>query len=263
MMNQQIGDYSFLSGRWPIDPHKPTLIFIHGAATSKGLWQCQIDALADLVNPIALDLPGHGDSKGEGFNQIGDYARSVIDFMDVIQADRAIICGLSMGGAIVQELLIRHPERFCAGILMHTGAKLKVMPLIFDTIRKDYRQYFEIMIHFAMAKETDKSRMTDLLKDIVAGSPEVALQDFQACDSFDVTDQLSAISPPVLVIIGDEDNVTPPKYGEFIKSKITHAQLITIKGTGHVSPLEKPDKVNQALRDFIIEMNLLDKPACI
>jgi pimeloyl-ACP methyl ester carboxylesterase len=263
MMNQQIGDYSFISGRWPLDPHKPTLIFIHGAATSKGLWQYQVKALADVVNTLALDLPGHGNSKGNGFERISDYARSVMDFMAAIPTTKTIICGLSMGGAIVQDLLIHHPKKFCAGILMHTGAKLKVMPMIFDIIQKDYRQYYELMINFAMAKETNKSRMTDLLKDIVAVSPEVALKDFYACDTFDVIDQLQAIAAPVLVIVGDEDNVTPPKYGEFLTSKITSAKLISIKGTGHVSPLEKPEAVNQILRDFILNMNLLDNPASI
>jgi pimeloyl-ACP methyl ester carboxylesterase len=178
--------------------------------------------------------------------------------MEVVQPGKTILCGLSMGGAVAQDLLIHHPEKFCAGILMHTGAKLKVMPLIFETIRKDYRQYYEMMIHFAMAGETDKPRMIGLLKDIIAGSPEVALKDFYACDAFNVVDQLQAIAAPVLVIVGDEDNVTPPKYGEFLSSRISNSRLITIKGTGHVSPLEKPDAVNQVLRDFILEMNLLD-----
>ncbi|MCU0598598.1 MAG: alpha/beta hydrolase [Desulfobacterales bacterium] len=258
MMNRQIGDFSFISGQWPLAPNKPTVIFIHGAATSKGLWQYQVEALSDLVNTVALDLPGHGSSGGNGFDRISDYARSVIDFMDIVRPGKTILCGLSMGGAVAQDLLIHHPERFSAAILMHTGAKLKVMPLIFETIRKDYRQYFEMMIHFAMAGETDKPRMIGLLKDVVGGSPEVALKDFYACDAFNVVDQLQAIASPVLVIVGDEDNVTPPKYGEFLASRIVASRLITIHGTGHVSPLEKPEAVNQVLRDFILEMNLLD-----
>jgi pimeloyl-ACP methyl ester carboxylesterase len=252
MLNKQIGKYSFIAGRWPLDTHKPTLIFIHGAATSKGLWQYQIDVLSDLINTIALDLPGHGQTKGDGFNRISDYAGSVIEFMNLIQPGRTIICGLSMGGAVVQELLIHQPDKFCAGILMHTGAKLKVMPLIFETIRKDYRQYHELMIQFAMARETDKTLMTDLLKDVVAWSPEVAINDFYACDSFNVIDQLHLITVPVMVIVGDEDNITPPKYGEFLLSKISSARLVTIKGTGHISPMEKPLIVNQVLRDFLL-----------
>jgi pimeloyl-ACP methyl ester carboxylesterase len=257
MLTQQIGAYSFLTGKWPLDSHKSTLIFIHGAATSKGLWQYQMDALSDIVNTVALDLPGHGQSGGNSFDRISEYARSVIGFMDAIQPGRAIVCGISMGGAVAQELLIHHPDRFCAGILMHTGAKLKVMPLIFETIRKDYRQYHELMIQFAMAGQTDKSLMTDILKDIVAWSPEVALNDFYACDSFNVIDELHRITLPVLVIIGNEDNITPPKYGEFLASKILHSRLITINGTGHISPLEKPDAVIQALRDFLSAPMLL------
>jgi pimeloyl-ACP methyl ester carboxylesterase len=256
MLTQQIGDYSFIAGTWPLDSHKPTLIFIHGSATSKGLWQYQMDALLDLVNTVALDLPGHGQSKGNSFDRISAYARSVIEFMDAIQPGQVIICGLSMGGAVAQELLIHYPDRFCAGILMHTGAKLKVMPLIFETIRKDYRQYHELMIQFAMARETDKSLMTDLLKDVVALSPEVALNDFYACDSFNVIDQLQRITLPVLVVVGDEDNITPPKYGEFLTSKVSNARLVTINGAGHISPLEKPSTVNRVIRDFLLETQI-------
>ncbi len=262
-MHQIIGDYSFFAGSWPLDPQKSTLIFIHGAATSKGLWQFQVDALANLVNTIALDLPGHGGSNGRGFDRISDYARSVIEFMDAMGCGKAIICGLSMGGAVAQELLIHHPEKFSAGILMHTGAKLKVMPMIFDIIQKDYRQYYELMLNFALARETDKNRMTDLLKDVVSGSPEVALKDFHACDSFDVIDQLQTIVSPVLVVVGEEDNVTPPKYGELLSSRIRHARMIAIPQTGHVSVLEKPDRVNLILRDFISGMNLLDNRVAI
>jgi pimeloyl-ACP methyl ester carboxylesterase len=164
---------------------------------------------------------------------------------------------------VAQELLIHHPEKFSAGILMHTGAKLKVMPMIFDIIQKDYRQYYELMLNFALARETDKNRMTDLLKDVVSGSPEVALKDFHACDSFDVIDQLQTIVSPVLVVVGEEDNVTPPKYGELLSSRIRHARMIAIPQTGHVSVLEKPDRVNLILRDFISGMNLLDNRVAI
>ncbi len=259
-MIQLIGDFAFLTARWPLDPQKPVLIFIHGAATSKGLWQFQVNALADVANPIALDLPGHGGSRGPGYKRIADYAQSVIHFMDAVPLDKAVMCGLSMGGAVVLDLLIHHPQRCCAGILMHTGAKLKVMPLIFDTISRNYHQYFDLMIQFALAKETEPGNISELLRDIVADSPETAILDFTACDSFDVMDRLHEIDLPVLVIVGDQDNVTPPKYGRFLCEKIVRSCLVSINGTGHLSPLEKPETVNHVLRDFLTQMNLLDNP---
>ena len=251
MITEQIGIYSIIAGRWPIDSSKPTLVFIHGAALSKGLWQYQIDELADMVNTIAIDLPGHGYSKGNGYDNISDYSISVNDFIESINAHKIVLCGLSMGGAVAQRLLIDHPEKFDAGILMHTGAKLKVMPLIFETITQDYHKYHEMMIQFALAREADKQSMAGILNNIVTWKPEVAVNDFYACDSFNVIDQLSRIKVPVLVITGDEDNITPHKYGEFLAINIPDSRLIKIQGAGHASPLEKPDAVNMALRDFL------------
>ena len=254
MQSKQIASCSITAGRWPIDSDKPTLIFLHGAALSGGLWKFQMEALLDIANTVAVDLPGHGQAQGEGYDNIRDYASSVMDVVDFIGAEKTILCGLSMGGAISQELLIQYPDKFCSGILMHTGAKLKVMPLIFETIKADYRQYYELMISFAVAAETDKSQLAVMFNDMITWSPEVALNDFYACDSFNAMEHLSRIKAPVLVVTGDQDNITPAKYGEFLAKHIPKATLKMIRGAGHISPLEKPEVVNQTIRDFLMDL---------
>ena len=69
------GGIAYLAGCWPPDPAKSTLFFIHGAGGSSLFWQAQVEGLAQRVNTIALDLPGHGRSSGSGYDTIAAYAR--------------------------------------------------------------------------------------------------------------------------------------------------------------------------------------------
>ena len=251
MENREIGGICFISGHWPLDPDKPTLIFIHGAALSGIFWEPQITYLKDVANTVAIDLPGHGVSQSLGKKSISDYAHSVMDFIDLIEAPRPIPCGLSMGGAITQELLINYRDRFPAGILINTGARLKVMPLIFQTVQKSYSDFVEMLCVFAISIKSDVEKLRTVIKACSKCRPDVVLGDFIACDGFDVTEKLSLIEVPVLVLTGNDDNITPFKYGTFLEKNIKNARLVNIKDAGHLSPIEKPHEVNRSIRDFL------------
>jgi pimeloyl-ACP methyl ester carboxylesterase len=251
MENREIGGIWFISGHWPLDPDKPTLIFIHGAALSGIFWEPQITYLKDVANTLAVDLPGHGVSQSFGKESISDYAQSVMDFIDLIEAPRPIPCGLSMGGAITQQLLINHRDRFPAGILINTGARLKVMPLIFQTVQKSYSDFVEMLCVSAISIKSDVEKLRPVIEACSKCRPDVVLGDFIACNSFDVTEKLSLIEVPVLVLTGNDDNITPLKYGIFLEKNIKNARLVNIKDAGHLSPIEKPHEVNRSIHDFL------------
>ncbi len=246
-----VENFGVLAGNWPLEPEKPTLIFIHGAALSKGFWTAQVEDLSDIANTIAIDLPGHLDSTGPACDQISDCAAAVVNLIEKIQAPNPVLCGLSMGGAVAQELLISRPESFSAAILMHTGARLKVFPFIFESIEKDYSQYLDFAVDFSVSQKSDKTKIKALMKDVAVTKADVALKDFTACDQFDVMARLNEIKAKVLVVVGDEDNITPAKYGEFLHQTIPGAELAVIAEAGHLSPIEKPEEVNQIIRDFL------------
>lgn len=98
-ISRKSGPIEFNAGNWPLDPDKPTLVFIHGAAQSRSFWDLQVTGLADTFNTIAPDLPGHGGSNGPGKESVETYARDMIEFLERIDAPQAIPCGLSMGEA--------------------------------------------------------------------------------------------------------------------------------------------------------------------
>lgn len=251
MENREIGGIGYISGHWPLDPDKPTLIFIHGAALTNVLWESQVKSLTEFANTVAVDLPGHGTSLSPGKENVSDYAQSVMDFIDLIKAPRPIPCGLSMGGAITQQLLINNRDRFPAGILINTGARLKVLPLIFETIKKDYSDFIEMLCTFAISSKSDAKKLRARIKASSKCQPDVALGDFRACDSFDVVEKLSLINVPVLVLTANDDNITPIKYGTFLEKNIKNAKLVSIEDAGHLSPIEKPHKINKAIHDFL------------
>ena len=241
----------YIAGNWPLDPQKSTIVFIHGAGGSSSFWQGQVGALTARVNTVAVDLPGHGRSDGPGCDDIRDYTRVIADFLTGLGAPAVIPCGFSMGGAIALQLMTDCPEQVKAGILSNTGAALKVAPQIFETIDNDYRAFVEMICKFAASKKTDPELMKPFRQDLARHQPGIARGDFEACNQFDLTDRLSSIDLPVLVVTAAEDKLTPPAYGDLLVKRIRNATLVHIQDAGHIAPLEKPDEINAAIEKFI------------
>ena len=141
MENRFEAGLAFSTAAWPLNPQKSTLVFIHGSGGSNILWDNQIKTFGDRANLLALDLPGHGRSPGKNFNTVPDYTGAVMDFINELKVPGPIPAGLSLGGAITLQLLLDYPGRFPAGVLICTGAKLRVLPTIFEAIENDYPAY--------------------------------------------------------------------------------------------------------------------------
>lgn len=251
MQSKKINGIEFATGNWPLNPELDTIIFIHGSGGTNVLWHQQVKDLAGKANTIALNLPGHGSSYGQGMDNIEEYAKSVSRFIKDVGAKTPVICGLSIGGAIVLQLLIDEPENYKAGIVVNAGAKLKVMPLIFEMIEKDYSGFVNGMYTFGVSQKTDPARLKPLAGSMAACPPEVTVGDFTACNHFDVMDQLSQIKTPVLVMTASDDQLTPLKYGQFLADNIETASTVNIEDAGHLSPVEKPDEVAKVIIDFM------------
>jgi pimeloyl-ACP methyl ester carboxylesterase len=134
MQEKEINGFGFVAGSWPLDTEKSTIVFIHGSGGSANYWKAQVQGLSERVNTVAVDLPGHGRSGKNGKNTIADYAQTMVEFIDAADIPRPIPCGLSIGGAIVQQLLLDFSKQFEAGILIGTGAKLKVLRICGDVV---------------------------------------------------------------------------------------------------------------------------------
>ncbi len=250
MIEHNVNGIHYISNRWPLDEGKTTVVFIHGAGGSCRFWKAQVEGLTGNVNAVALDLPGHGESAGAGMGSIADYAGSVEEFIDAIHAPFPVPCGLSMGGAITLQMLLGG-KKYNAGIVINSGARLKVMPFIFDLIKNDYQGYVNSLTSVGISVKTDPSKLQDVIADTRKCNPDVVYNDFMACNAFDIMGRLHEITAPLLVLTADEDKLSPAKYGKYIAEHITGAGMVNIMEAGHMSPVEKPDQVNRAILEFM------------
>ena len=232
---------------------KHKLVFVHGAGGSHQIWLHQVNALRQ-VNAYAPDLPGHGRSGNEGRGSIGEYGDLIIAFLDVLGIEKAVISGHSMGGAIALDLALRYPERTGGLVLVCTGARLRVTPLILDGIRQDFQGTVSLIGQFAYGPNAPPE-VVRLGQEQMARTPtEVLYHDFAACDAFDVRDRLAEIHCPTLVISATADRLTPLKYGDYLQKHITGARLTVIEDAGHMVMLERPMQVTQAIQDFLTDL---------
>lgn len=251
MREKDLGGMHFLAGRWPFDPRLPLLLFIHGAGGSRKLWLSQVRTLSDIANTVAADLPGHGRSPGPGHDRVEGYAAKIVSFIAAAGLPRSLVCGLSMGGAIAQQVLLDGAPGLAGGILISTGARLRVMPAVFEAIERDYPAYIEMLGRLLAAPGADAAVMQAVLREAAACPPEVAKGDFTACDRFDLTARLSEIACPVQVLAAEQDLLTPLKYSRLLADRIPDARFAAIPGAGHIVPLERPETVNRLIRGFI------------
>ena len=153
--------------------------------------------------------------------------------------------------AIAQQLLLDHAPRFRAGIIVSSGARLRVLPSLFDLIDTNMPGYVEMVDRMGFSPRTAAAVKRPFLEASLEARPEVAHGDFKACDRFDVIGRLSEISVPVLVVSAEDDQLTPPKYAEFLAQRIAAATLAHIPEAGHFVPIEKPLEVNAAICRFL------------
>ncbi len=253
---RKINGIGYRAAKWPLDPVQTTIVFIHGAGGSGDFWQAQIEGLSGRFNTIAIDLPGHGTSDGGGKDRIEDYARAVADFMKAMEAPNPIFCGFSLGGAITQQILLDYPDLARAGILICSGATMKVGPAIFESIQNDYNGFVEFICKLAASKKTGPEVVRLFRDDFQSLKAEVTLGDFRACNRFNVIDRLSSITVPVLVVTAEDDKLTPPQNGAALARGIKNATRAHIIDAGHIVAVEKSEEVNQTILKFLDQTGL-------
>ncbi len=226
------------------------LVFLHGAGSTREVWQAQWLYFSDRAKVVAPDLPGHGDSSGKSQDTIDAYADVVVKLADKLGLGKCVLVGHSMGGAIAQRIALLHPELLAGLVLVATGARLRVMPQVFSAIQTDYGQYVELASSFSMSPSADVNTRS-LFREILAHcAAQAAHNDFTACNRFDIMDTLAAIKTKTIIIAGDRDMMTPLKYAQFLNQKIEASQLVIIGDAGHMVMMEKPDEVNSAIEKF-------------
>ena len=104
------------------------VLYVHGTGCNTRVWEQHMTALAEAPTPVAIDLPGHGQSAGRGFRGAADYSYFVVGLAPALGWERFVVAGHSMGGAIALTTAIYHADRLNGLLLIDTGARLRVHP---------------------------------------------------------------------------------------------------------------------------------------
>jgi pimeloyl-ACP methyl ester carboxylesterase len=242
---------SYWTGRKGILEGRETILFIHGAGGGQYTWSYQKGFFEKEFNPIVIELPGHGESGGEGEEEIVTYAEQVYAFLQAVDVRKIFLAGHSMGGAIVQTLALTHPEVIKGIILVGTGAKLKVLPMILDGVKADFEETVRKITQFSHSRKTPLVFIERGVADMLQSRPEVLYGDFAACDRFDVMKKVEKIDLPTLILCGEDDELTPVKYSQFLHSRIKGSKLEVLPNAGHMVMMEAPQAFNEKIAEFV------------
>ena len=202
----------YLMGDEGLRKGRPTLVMIHGAGGRAQIWQNQIVSLDKTINVLALDLPGHGNTKGDGRSLISDYAQWLVDTMKTI---------------------FDHP-------------------IFLDGLLNNFEEILETLISYAYSPRTDKSIIEEGLRMMKASGSRVVYNDFLACDRFGTRQELAQIHLPCLVLCGSEDKLAPAKLSEALREGIEGSVLKMVPNAGHTVMIERYKEMNQAVQEFIL-----------
>jgi pimeloyl-ACP methyl ester carboxylesterase len=205
-------------------PGPPPLVFIHGAGGNSLHWPPQLRRLPGF-EVYALDLPGHGDSPGSSAETITEKAKAVVAWKAALGLGSCVFAGHSMGGAIAQILALNQPEGVAGLVLVGTGGRLRVHPDILAMTATDegFTQTVQIILAWSYSSSADKRLVELANKRMLQVPARVVHADYLACDHFDVLPRLKEIRCPTLVICGGEDQLTPPKYSQYLADQIPEA----------------------------------------
>ncbi|MGQ9646207.1 MAG: alpha/beta fold hydrolase [Thermodesulfobacteriota bacterium] len=242
---------SYWIGREDLSEKREVVVFIHGAGGGQYTWGYQKAFFKGRFNPIILELPGHGASEGEGEAEIGKYAEHVHAFLNALGLSKVFLVGHSMGGAITQTVALKHPEVLKGIVLVGTGAKLRVLPLILNGIRTNFEETVRKITELAYSRKTPREMIDRGVADMMQCRPEILYGDFLACDRFDLMSEVEKIELPALIISGNEDELTPVKYAQFLHSRLKRSKLEVLPGAGHMVMMEAAEPFNEKIGAFL------------
>jgi len=241
----------------------PVIIFIHGFPFNKEMWNMQIDALNEKFRVIAYDVRGHGNSwSGTDDFSIELFVKDLIGLLDTLEIEKTTLCGLSMGGYIALKAMENFPHRFDSLILCDTSCqadspevKEKRMKAIEGILENGVEKFANDSLKNFFAEESFivKKDVVAKVREIVINTTEKSIiKTLLALSRRNETcSTLWKIKVPVLILVGEEDKITPPEVAQFMHEEIYGSVMSVIENAGHLSNLENPYQFNKQLKTFL------------
>ena len=232
------------------------IIFLHGVGSDKSVWASQLAHFGQQRRAVAFDYPGYGESDPSPDATGDDFAAVILAAMDALDIDSAHVCGLSLGGVIAIALHAADPSRCASLILADSFAVHPDGQAIFD--RSDaasrtvgMRGLAEARAGALLGTAATPAMHAEVIDTMSRIDPAAYVIGARAVWLADQIDRASAIRVPTLVLVGDEDSITPPALSEQLVSLIPGATIAVIAGAGHLANLEQPTAFNSAVDTFL------------
>ena len=234
----------------------PPLIFSNSLGTTREMWRSQADALSQSHHVILYDTRGHGQSEApEGAYSIDRLSLDVLEIMDTLEIERALFCGLSLGGMTGQVLACKVPARFPKMVLAATSAYMGPP--------SGWQTRIDTVLRGGMRAISDAVRSIWFAPEGQATSQivERAVAWFKATDPIGYAGCCAAIRDMdlrgigkantcrTLILAGEDDMATPPEHAHALKASIASSELKLMRG-GHLLNLEQPAAFSEALIQF-------------
>ena len=241
----------------------PPVVLLHGYPFNRSMWQEQVAELSANHRVLVPDLRGLGETTATSKPAtMTEMAQDVAALMDDLKIERAVIGGLSMGGYVAFAFYRRFPLRVRALLLADTRPQSDT-----DEGRRNRLEQAEKVLSEGMESIADGFLKKALAPSTLAERPDVVARVRQMivstkplgaaaasrgmAERSDQTDFLSRILAPTLIIVGSEDQLTPPKDAELMHREIRGSRLEVIAGAAHISNLERPAEFNRAMTEFL------------
>ena len=239
------------------------IILGHSFLCTGDMWREQVPVFAENYRVINPDLRGHGRSgKATSPWSLEDALQDSIGLLDHLGIDRALWCGLSIGGMVALRAALEAPERVSALILMDTDAgpekplrilKYRVMGVGASTFGVKPFVPAVLKMMFGASTLRNNHELVNEYREIFAGiDTESVVNSLPSLTKRgSVVAQLGEIKVPSVVIVGEEDKSLPVARSELIDAHLPDSELVVIPEAGHLSAIEQPERVNAAVKSFL------------
>ncbi len=237
----------------------PVLVLVNSLGTNLHMWEPQMARFSGALRVVRYDCRGHGASEAPaGAYTIEQLGRDLLGLLDALQIEQARICGLSLGGMVALWMAANAPERVDRVVLADTAARIGTT--------ESWTTRMALVSTGGMDAIGEMVLARFLSERFCQGHPEVALQIrdmlettnpqgyIGACAALrdaDLRAILPAIHAPALIIVGEEDEATPPAQAQDLHSAIRGSKLITLHEAAHLSNVEQPEAFSNAVLAFL------------
>ena len=253
---------------YEVDGEGEPLVFIHGLGTTSDVWFAQREVLSKQFRVIVYDRSGCGLSalSGDGYS-IEAWSDELAGLLDHLGVASAVVVGHSLGSTVALHFAARHPDRTRALVLAGGEAALTQEGKEILSERADLIEAHGLTAVadswlgsvLSPATRIGNPTLAGLLRAMfVSNDARAYAQQAGALRDADVRPAQSDIACPTIVIVGDQDSVTPLSWQRAIKAAIPGSRLRIIPGTGHMTMLESPTAFNVARLEFLAGLGEAD-----